>query len=79
MAHMRKIEEEAKFDLLKKEEYFLNFLTSFQDGRNIDHFNPSSALQLQQLLFAPCLIQRPKKEDQKKTWNNGEQGGSDED
>jgi DNA polymerase-1 len=64
MDHMRKIEEEAKFDLLKKEEYFLNFLASFQDGKNIDHFNPSSALQLQQLLFAPCVIKRPEK-DQK--------------
>lgn len=47
--------------MLKKEEYFINFLTSFQDGKNIDHFNCSSALQLQQLLFAPCEITKPQK------------------
>lgn len=70
MAHMRKTEEDAKFDLLKKEESFINFLASFQDGKNIDHFNPSSPLQLQQLLFAPCEIVRTEKED----INKGKQG-----
>lgn len=53
---MKEIEEKAKHDLKKKQEFFLNFLYTFQNGKNIDHFNPSSTLQLQQLLFAPCEL-----------------------
>jgi hypothetical protein len=53
---MNKIAEDARHDLKKKEDYFLNFLYTFQKGKNIDHFNPSSPLQLQQLLFAPCEL-----------------------
>jgi hypothetical protein len=56
MEHMIAIEEKAKQDLKEKEIKFMNFLKSFQQGKNIDHFNPSSTLQLQQLLFAPCEV-----------------------
>ena len=34
----------------------MKFLTTFQDDKNIDHFNPSSNLQMQQLLHAPYVI-----------------------
>ena len=60
MQHMKDIEQKTKHDLKKKEEFFLNFLNTFQSGNNIDHFNPSSTLQLQQLLFAPCEIKEQK-------------------
>jgi DNA polymerase I len=63
--HMREIREMATHDLKKKEEFFLNFLYSFQNGKNIDHFNPASTLQLQQLLFAPCELQVQTKEKAK--------------
>ena len=53
---MRKIEEQAEKDLKEKRDRFLAFLSKCQDGRNVDHFNPSSSLQLQQLLFAPCEV-----------------------
>jgi len=52
--HMIAIEIKAKQDLDEKRLKFMNFLYSFQQGKNVDHFNPSSTLQLQQLLFAPC-------------------------
>lgn len=56
MQHMKAIETAAKTDLKQKEEYFINFLKQFQTGQNIDHFNPSSNLQLQQLFYAPYEI-----------------------
>jgi hypothetical protein len=59
---MSKIRQQATEDLAKKVEHFMAFLRSFQDGRNIDHFNPSSTLQLQQLLFAPCEVVPPPKD-----------------
>lgn len=34
----------------------MDFIKSFQTGKNIDLFNPSSGLQMQQLLFAPYKI-----------------------
>ena len=54
LEYMQGIRDDAVHDLKKKQDYFLNFLASFQEDPNIDHFNPSSPLQLQQLLFAPC-------------------------
>lgn len=56
IGHMNSMEQRAKQDLKEKEEKFLNFITKYQQGRNVDHFNPASTLQLQQLLFAPCEI-----------------------
>lgn len=64
---MKKIEIEAKQDLKKKQQYFIDFLATFQKGKNIDHFNLSSTLQLQQLLYAPYEIvtSPPEKKEQK--------------
>lgn len=61
--HMKKIEAEAKHDLQKKKDIFINFLLEFQNGKNIDHFNPNSSLQLQQLLYAPFEITTPPVKD----------------
>jgi len=40
----------------EKRKKFVDFVVSFQPGKNIDLFNPSSGLQMQQLLFAPYKI-----------------------
>ena len=34
----------------------MQFLTKFQHDQNIDYFNPSSHLQMQQLLHAPYIV-----------------------
>ena len=54
---MQGIRDDAVHDLKKKQDYFLNFLASFQEDPNIDHFNPSSPLQLQQLLLEKLNLQ----------------------
>lgn len=60
MDHIHTIEKEALTKMEQKKKIFMDFITSFQTGKNIDLFNPSSGLQMQQLLFAPYRI-----EDQK--------------
>ena len=57
MDHMRKIEEEAKMRIEEKKKQFITFLTTFQEDQNIIHFNPSSNLQMQQLLHAPFKVE----------------------
>ena len=56
MDHMRKIEDEAKSKIEEKKKEFILFLTTFQEDKNIIHFNPSSNLQMQQLLHAPYKV-----------------------
>ena len=50
---MKTIEKQAKEDMLTKALEFKTFIQKYQNGANIDHFNPSSDLHLQQLLYAP--------------------------
>jgi len=38
-----------------KAKEFKDFICKYQTGLNIDHFNPSSDLQLQQYLYAPYI------------------------
>ena len=60
--HIKKIEKQA-LDLAKsKKKEFIDFLLTFQKGDNVDLFNPSSNLQLQQLIYAPYKVQDNAKE-----------------
>mgnify|MGYP001453149715 CR=1 FL=1 len=34
----------------------MKFLVTFQEDKNIDYFNPSSQMQMQQLLHAPFVV-----------------------
>lgn len=54
--YLKKIQTEARLGLQKKKERFINFLVETQSGKNIDHFNLNSSVQLQQLLYAPYEI-----------------------
>ena len=63
--HMNKISQQARQSMEEKRNKFLDFIISFQKGKNIDLFNPSSTLQLQQLIFAPYKIQEQKQNIEK--------------
>jgi len=53
---MKNIETKARSDMIEKSKEFIAFIMKYQNGLNIDHFNPSSDLHLQQLLYAPYVI-----------------------
>jgi hypothetical protein len=38
----------------------MKFLIEFQKDKNIDYFNPSSHMQMQQLLHAPFIVDKKK-------------------
>lgn len=44
----------------------MSFLLTYQDDKNIDYFNPSSHMQMQQLLHAPFEVDPKRKEKDKK-------------
>lgn len=53
---MRNIEKQAGEKIIQKRKQFMDFLITFQDDENIDFFNPSSHMQMQQLLHAPYKV-----------------------
>lgn len=58
---MKNIEEQAQLKMKQKKDEFLLLLLQFQDDPNIQLFNPSSSLQLQQFIHAPYKVVTPAK------------------
>ncbi len=54
--HMDTIEQQAIKKIKEKKQEFMNFLMTIQHDKNIDYFNPSSHMQMQQLLHAPFKV-----------------------
>lgn len=53
---MRNIEKQAGQKIEQRRKQFMDFLITFQDDENIGYFNPSSHMQMQQLLHGPYKI-----------------------
>ena len=56
MEHMKTIEKKAIVEIECYKKKFMNFLMRYQNHPNVDLFNPSSHMQMQQLLHAPFIV-----------------------